>query len=61
MSNRPARATQADINRAVRAAAAAPCPMAVEIAPDGTIRIIPALAVDQRKVEPKGPPLDIRL
>jgi hypothetical protein len=30
------------MKRAVRAAAASPVPMAVEIAPDGTIRIVPA-------------------
>jgi hypothetical protein len=61
MSRRPARATLADLNRAVKAAESASSPMAVEIAPDGTIRIVPALAGADRKAEPKGPPIDIRL
>lgn len=61
MSNRPARATQADINRAVKAAAAATIPMAVEILPDGTIRLTPALAGDEKKREPKLPVAQIRL
>jgi hypothetical protein len=38
MSRRPARATQADIARAVRAAGP---DRVVEVAPDGTIRIVP--------------------
>jgi hypothetical protein len=44
MSRRPARFTQADISRAIRAIQASGAPMAVEIVPDGTIRIIPANA-----------------
>lgn len=37
-----ARVTQGDMARAVRAAHSAPVPCVVEIAPDGTIRIVPA-------------------
>jgi hypothetical protein len=40
MTNR-ARVTQGDMARAVRAAHSAPVPCVVEIAPDGTIRIVP--------------------
>lgn len=36
-----ARVTQGDMARAVRAAHSAPVPCVVEIAPDGTIRIVP--------------------
>jgi hypothetical protein len=36
-----ARVTQSDMARAVRAAHSAPVPCVVEIAPDGTIRIVP--------------------
>lgn len=38
---KPARVTQSDMARAVRAAHSAPVPCVVEIAPDGTIRIVP--------------------
>lgn len=41
MSRRPALVTQADLNRAVKAAASAPVPMAVEISPDGKVIIFP--------------------
>lgn len=41
MSRRPARVTQADIGRAIKAAAKAGPHMAVEILPDGVIRIAP--------------------
>lgn len=40
MSMRPARCTQADIARALRAAAAAGRDWRVEIAPDGVIRLV---------------------
>lgn len=43
MSRRPARCTEADIGRAIKAAGKAGKPMAVEILPDGTIRITPAV------------------
>jgi hypothetical protein len=40
MSHRAAKVTQADISRALRAAAALKIHFQVEICPDGTIRII---------------------
>lgn len=42
MANRPAKNTQAEIARALRAVKQVGMPMAVEIAPDGTIRLVPA-------------------
>jgi hypothetical protein len=42
MPRRPARFTQADITRAIKAVEQAGAHMAVEVAPDGTIRIVPA-------------------
>jgi hypothetical protein len=44
MSRRPARATQADIRRAVEAARQAGANMVIEITTDGTIRLVPAKA-----------------
>lgn len=44
MSRRPARVTQADIRRALAALKIAGSNMALEILPDGTIRLTPALA-----------------
>jgi hypothetical protein len=44
MSRRPARFTQADIARAIKAVEKTGAKMAVEIAPDGTIRIVPSLS-----------------
>ena len=38
---KPARVTQSDMARAVRAAHSGPVPCVVEIAPDGTIRFVP--------------------
>ena len=38
---KPARVTQSDMARAVRAAHSTPVPCVVEIAPDGTIRFVP--------------------
>jgi hypothetical protein len=51
MSRRPARFTQADFFRAVRAVQRAGGGMAVEVLPDGTIRAVPAsdLAVPPSK------------
>jgi hypothetical protein len=40
MSRRPARCTQADITRALKAAERHSPDMAVEVTPDGTIRIV---------------------
>ncbi len=45
MSRRPARFTQADVEKALRVALKMDPPWIVEIAPDGTIRIVPAAAV----------------
>lgn len=41
MPRRPARVTQADIARAIRAAEQAGSRRTVEIAPDGTIKLVP--------------------
>lgn len=41
MPRTAAKVTLADLNRAVKAASAAPTPMAVEVDADGTIRIVP--------------------
>jgi hypothetical protein len=41
MSRRPARYTQADIRRAIEASKKAGAQMAVELLPDGTIRLVP--------------------
>ena len=41
MSRRPARFTQADVARAIRAVKQTGSSMAVEVAPDGTIRLVP--------------------
>lgn len=52
MSRRPARCTQADLRRAT--AVAKEMGMAVEVAPDGTIRIVPAKAVDNLALPVEG-------
>lgn len=52
MSRRPARATQADIRRAIEAAKAAGVAMAVEIRPDGSIRLIPVTPDMTKSVAP---------
>lgn len=44
MSRRPARCTEADLKRAMKIADQSVVPRVVEIAPDGTIRIVPAAA-----------------
>lgn len=44
MSKKAARFTEADIRRAIRAVSKESAPMAIEVAPDGTIRIIPYVA-----------------
>jgi|HubBroStandDraft_4_1064222.scaffolds.fasta_scaffold1171303_2 hypothetical protein len=44
MPRRPARVTQADIARAIRAAEQAGSQRTVEIAPDGTIKLVPVVA-----------------
>lgn len=49
MSRRAARCSQADIARAVRAVAQTGSTMAVEIMPDGTIRIVPTPPPREKK------------
>lgn len=45
MTRRPIRATRAEIRRAVEAAKEAGVQMAVEILPNGTIRLIPSQGI----------------
>lgn len=52
MSRRPARVTQADIRRAIAAAKQAGANMAVDILPDGTIRLVPVAEI-QAKEKPR--------
>ena len=49
MSRTPAKVTQADIARAIRAIAQTGARLAVEIAPDGTIRLVPVNSADDRR------------
>ncbi len=49
MSRRPARCTQADIRRAIEASEKAGANMAVEILPDGTIRLVPVIKNNEQK------------
>lgn len=49
MPRTPARVTQADIQRAIRAAKQAGENAVVEVAPDGTIRIVPAAVVKEKE------------
>jgi hypothetical protein len=46
MSRTPARVSQADWNRAIKAANQSELPCVVEVTPDGTIRIIPSISAD---------------
>lgn len=48
---------QADIERALKAARSIGAAMAVEIAPDGTIRLIPAEQIPQSTRDPAGGPV----
>ena len=54
MSRRPARFTQADMVRAIKAIQQAGACMAVEVALDGTLRVVPAaqpqITVEQERV-----------
>lgn len=59
MSRRPARATQADIRRAIAAAQKCGPHMAVDILKDGTIRIAPAAPA--KAESPDDPGRDIVL
>jgi hypothetical protein len=54
MSRRAARFTQADVARAIRAVEQTGARMAVEIGPDGTIRIVPVS--DAPRIPPVAPP-----
>ena len=53
MSSRPARATQADIARAVRAVLQCGASGTIEIAKDGTIRVIVGQATSEKPPERK--------
>lgn len=55
MSRRPARVTQADIARALRAVEQTGTRAAVEVAPDGTIRIVPVDASPVGQAPPTAP------
>lgn len=55
MANRPAKNTQAEIARALRAVKQVGMPMAVELAPDGTIRLVPAEKIEVRMPKQKAP------
>ena len=57
MPRTAARVTQADIARAIRAAKQAGAEMAVEIAPDGTIRLVPVPGDVKPPSDPRLPPL----
>lgn len=57
LTRRAARFTQADLARALRAAAKAPQPSAVEIAPDGTIRLVPIKPAEDASPNPEAPGL----
>ena len=48
MSRTPAKVTQADIARAIRAIAQTGAKLTVEIAPDGTIRLVPVDSKQER-------------
>ena len=60
MSRRPARCTQADIHRAIKAVEQAGSRMAIEILPDGTIRIASSSA-KAAEPTPVAPQRDIVL
>jgi hypothetical protein len=51
MSRRPARFTQADIYRAIKAIQQAGSDMVVEIVPDGTMRIVPSRLIKPVQAE----------
>lgn len=57
MSRRPARTTQADIARALRAAEKIGLKVSVEIIPDGTIRIIPQNNLEMLKSKDEPRPI----
>jgi hypothetical protein len=47
MSRTPARFTQADVARALRAVEATGAKVTLEVLPDGTIRLVPFVALDK--------------
>lgn len=51
MSGRAAKVTQADLARAIRAIKQTGAAMCVEVAPDGTIRLVPVDSGTDRKEE----------
>lgn len=55
MANTPARFTQADIARAIRAIEQTGAKMEIRIEPDGTIRIVPFEGDGPRKVKRREP------
>ena len=55
MPRTPAKVTQADIARVLRAVKAAGVDMRVEIAPDGTIRLEPAQTAQPKRFDTKLP------
>lgn len=57
MPRTPARVTQADIARALRAAQQVGAPMAVKLLPDGTIEIVPVTPGDSGEKTAK--PVDV--
>lgn len=59
--NRPAKVTQGEISRALRAAKQAGGDLCVEIMPDGTIRITPAKPSPQPTGTPLAPERDFVL
>lgn len=61
MPRTPARVTQADIARALRAAQQVGSPMAVKVRPDGTIEIVPVMpASGGDSGEKRQQPVDVR-
>lgn len=58
MSRRPARVTQADVARAIRAADQCASARVVEIAPDGTIRLVPFTGERPPAANDEANPLD---
>lgn len=60
MSRRPARATQADIRRALKAMEATGVRLMIDVLPDGTIRFIP-YEPDAAKPEPPSDDREIVL
>jgi hypothetical protein len=61
MSRRPARFTQTDLSRAIKAIAQAGSNMMVEVLPDGTMRISPAVSVTHHPAESQAPERVIEL